>query len=66
MGSQSGFSNGESDVIQLDTSQLNSPSQGSPVTQLPVHGTSPVLQATKDTVPGFTPLQIPGFVFIIF
>lgn len=56
----------ELDGNQSDMSQSSPPSQGSPSTQVQVQGTSSVLQAEKEIIPGLPPSHVPGFVFYYF
>ena len=57
------FKQREDDVIQSDTSQLNSASQGSPIAQ--VQGTSSILQIQKRWYLGSPPCTYP-YSFLLF
>jgi len=46
-------------------SQTSPPSQGSSSNQVQVQGTSHVLQAQLEIVPGLIPAHVPSFVFVI-
>jgi len=57
---------GEDNVIQSDTSQLNSPSQANLIMHVQLQETSFVLQVQKEMVPRFNPLACTWVVFFYY